>query len=121
MPADLFVTGEARWLWVREYKDKKSSLESARRRTSPTSFRVVRKDDYCKRASHLILAEVEEVHALDADLDPDNHSAHALRFSHMLAGFVDRDAVGGGKEGRCEKDCDEPQSVTCEVLAPNIA
>ncbi|HYL15362.1 MAG TPA: hypothetical protein VEV41_20165, partial [Terriglobales bacterium] len=65
-------------------------------------FQVMREDHDGKGTRHFVFAEVEEVDSLLADFNPQNLSRHAFGLADMTVGFVDRDAVGRGEDGRCE-------------------
>jgi len=53
------------------------------------------KHHHGERARHLVLAEVEEMHALHANLYPLHVAGNAGVLAHMLVGFRDGNAVGG--------------------------
>jgi hypothetical protein len=60
-------------------------------------FEIGREDYHREGTRHPVFAEVEEVDALDADFDAENPSADAPGFADVLAGFLNGDAVGGGR------------------------
>jgi hypothetical protein len=68
----------------------------------PHVFQVVREDDDCERASHLVFAEVEKVDALVPHRNAAHLAGHAFSFSNMLAGLLNGKAVchGEGWNGR---------------------
>jgi len=64
----------------------------------------VREDHDRERASHLLLAEIHEMHALGADLHTQNLADDALGFSNVFPGLADGQAVGCSKNRRREQD-----------------
>lgn len=52
----------------------------------------------CERAGLLVPTEIEKVNAFGAAFDAQNFSGNALDFADVLAGFLNRDAVGGEEE-----------------------
>ncbi len=54
---------------------------------------IVSENDDCKRACHLVFAEIQEVHALRC-LHAHDFARDALSFADMLRGLLKRNAVG---------------------------
>lgn len=77
-------------------------------------LQIMGKDHYCERAGHLVFAEVKEMDAACADLDPEDFACHAFRFADMLAGFADGDAIDGKRWSReHQKHYNVGDSTTC--------
>jgi len=76
-----------------------------------------------KRASHLIFTKVEEVNALLAHLNSEYLSGDALGFAHVLAGFVNGDAIGGVEAGRGteREERDQRESPGVQLRSRNRA
>jgi hypothetical protein len=66
-------------------------------------FQSGREDHDRERAGYLIFAEVEETDAFIPDSYFEDFARHAFGFTHVLARFVNRYAVGGGEEWRAQK------------------
>jgi hypothetical protein len=60
-------------------------------------FQSGREDDDRKGTGHLIFAEVEEMDAFIPDSYFEDFARDAFGFTHVLASFVNRNAVGGGE------------------------
>ena len=76
-------------------------------------FQVVGENHDRERTGHSIFTEVKEVNALVPDVDADDLPGYAFRFANVLAGFVDRDAVGCGRGAGKEEGGEEREKGFC--------
>ena len=67
-------------------------------------FQVVREDHDSEGAGHLIFTEVDEVDASGSDFHAQDFAYHTFGFADVLAGGLNREAVGGEGCGREEQD-----------------
>lgn len=66
-------------------------------------FQVVCEHNCSEWARDLVCTEVEEMDTFGSDFYPNYFSYHTLYFADVLAGFMDRQAVGGAGRGRAQQ------------------
>src|SRR5579872_860409 len=67
-------------------------------------LQIGREDNDRKGASHLILAEVEEVNAFRANFNAQHSSGDTLGLADVVVGLVDRNAITRGEQWRLNHD-----------------
>ena len=89
--------------------DAASDLDGAADQTAyvPNIFQIVSEDNDREWTRHLVFAEVKEVNSFRPDFHSQYFAGYAFGFADVLAGFVDRDAIGSGQQGRAYQDSDE--------------